>query len=177
MRIASLTALVAAIAVTSVAGAAQPPKHNISWGKAGVSFEDYTADSWACAGEAITQDISKTEPVRALITASRELDQAALTDWMYGSAAGPGYVNSAAGAGIDSARVMMKYRPDLQFAAVRQIQYRTMVSCLIRRGYTPFELTADQVGHLRKLRRGSVERRAYLHSLGSDPAVLGQQSA
>ncbi len=175
MFTARLALLLAATGLATAATAAQRPAQHISWGKAGVSFEDFTADGWACAGEAVTLDISKTAPVRKLVEASRALDQAALTDWMY--LASPGMSNAAASFGIDSARVMQTYRPEREFAAVRDIQQHTMIACLVKRGYTPFALTAEQVGHLRTLKKGSVERRTYLFTLGSDPAVLSHQTA
>jgi hypothetical protein len=36
-------------------------------------------------------------------------------------------------------------------------------------------LTPEQAAHLATLPEGSAERRTYLHSLGSDPAVIAAQ--
>jgi len=49
-------------------------------------------------------------------------------------------------------------------------------SCLVDRGYQEFELTAEQRAELAKLPQGSDARRDYLYKLGTNPAVLSQQS-
>jgi hypothetical protein len=49
--------------------------------------------------------------------------------------------------------------------------------CLVERGYQQFQLTAEQQAHLSELEEGSGERRAYLHQLAADPAVLSPQRA
>ena len=50
-------------------------------------------------------------------------------------------------------------------------------SCLVNRGYTEFELTAEQRAQLAKLPMGSDERREYLYKLGTDADVLSQAVA
>jgi len=48
--------------------------------------------------------------------------------------------------------------------------------CLRKRGYVQFRLTEEQSAGLAKLQKGSDERRAYLHGLAADPAVLKAQA-
>jgi hypothetical protein len=73
-------------------------------------------------------------------------------------------------------QLLHAYRIDEQFHDIATLQYRTLDTCLSARGYRQFRLTADQEAQLRHPRRGSEARRAYLHSLGSDPEVLGRQA-
>ena len=53
--------------------------------------------------------------------------------------------------------------------------HRAVVACLRERGYRQFRLTDDQRRQLRRLRHGTDERRAFLHSLASNPRVLEAQ--
>jgi len=98
---------------------------------------------------------------------------------MYAPARGvSGFGGGIAGGSVghDVQRVIHSYRVDEQFADIADLQYRTLDTCLAGRGYHQFRLTADQEARLHHLREGSAERRAYLHSLGSNPEVLSQQA-
>jgi hypothetical protein len=183
-----LSIMCIAAGLASAAGAAAPSRatlQHVSWGKAGVSLEDYRADAQACAREAVNLDVADTAAAKALVAASRAIDTAYSGAWMYAPAAGvsfPGTINGGAGGvwgggvGHDVEQVMHTYRVDAQFADIADRQYRTLDTCLTARGYHQFHLTADQEAQLRHLRRGSDARRAYLHSLGSDPEVLNRQA-
>jgi hypothetical protein len=57
----------------------------------------------------------------------------------------------------------------------RRVRELAVEQCLQDRGYQKFQLTAAQGAHLETLLEGSSERRLYLHSLASDPAVLAAQ--
>jgi len=189
MRESGLSIICLAVCLASAAGAQAPTRamlHHISWGKAGVSLEDYRADAAACAREAVNLDLSNTDAAKALVTASRAIDTAYSGAWMYAPASSvsvPAPQPSGVGGGIwgggighDIQQIVHRYRVDEQFADIAGIQYRTLNACLIARGYHRFRLTAEQEARLAHLRRGSEERRAYLHSLGSDPEVLGRQA-
>jgi hypothetical protein len=180
------------IAIAGLAGAAgaQAPSramlHHTSWGKAGVSLDDYRADAQACAREAVNLDISNTDAAKALVTASRAIDTAYSSAWMYAPASSvsfPGPQPSSGGGGVwggaighDVQQIEHRYRVDEQFADIAGLQYRTLDTCLTARGYHQFRLTAEQEARLAHLRHGSDERRFYLHSLGSDPEVLSRQA-
>jgi hypothetical protein len=148
-----------------------------SWGKAGISLEAYRADGLACAREAAAMDLSKTGPARALVIASRLIDNDPTV------VAGPAMDRmSSAQAGTDvvamagsSAGVVQMIRPDRQILKAGDIMKARLDSCLAGRGYVKFKLTGEQSKRLRGLREGSDARRAYLHSLASDGEVLARQ--
>ncbi|HEX5183063.1 MAG TPA: hypothetical protein VFW19_07910 [Allosphingosinicella sp.] len=172
-RHAAFAFTAAFLATTAVA--AEAPR-NMSWGKAGVSLDQYRTDAAECAYQAVSLDVSGTQAAHMLVRASRELDQVADTAWMdlpsFGSAPMSGIGGNG---GIAWQQTINKYRPGEQFAAIRDLQYRTLTSCLSGRGYSRFQLTADQAAQLRHLKRGSDARRAYLHGLASDPQVMERQ--
>ena len=188
MKRMGLSIMCIAAGLATAAGA-QPPSrsalHHMSWGKAGVSLEDYRADAADCAREAVNLDISNTDAAKTLVAASRAIDTAYSSAWMYAPAASisfPGVGSSGSGGmwggggGHDVQQLIHAYRIDEQFAGIADLQYRTLDTCLAGRGYHQFRLTADQEARLHHLRRGSAERRAYLHSLGSDPEVVARQA-
>jgi hypothetical protein len=65
---------------------------------------------------------------------------------------------------------------DETLADVRRLLTGVLHECLEARGYRRFALTADQRKQLKKLALGSKARRAYLHSLASDPDILSRQA-
>ena len=133
------------------------PGHDKSWGKAGVSLEDYRADAVACGREAAAIDLKDSGPARALVIASRLMDNA--TDFYSASEA-----MRIAGLAHNIPKV-----GDMMQAKLDQ--------CLIDRGYRQFRLTDEQRHRLARLPTGSMERHSYLHSLASDPRVLDHQAA
>jgi hypothetical protein len=179
-----LSIMCIAAGLATAAGAQAPTRsmlQHMSWGKAGVSYEDYRADAAACAREAVNLDISNTDAAKHMVAASRAIDAAYSGAWMYAPAAGAGGIWGGglgiwAGVGHDVQQVIHSYRVDQQFAAIADLQYRTLDTCLAGRGYQRFRLTAEQEARLHHLREGSVERRAYLHSLGSDARILNSQA-
>lgn len=175
MRIHSFITLAFCLAAGAASAAPLRPGtlRDSSWGKPNVPLDRYWLDGAECALQAVDLDVAQTEPAKRLIAASRELDEAADTMWMdLGSGLAP---LTWGNYGLNYARTYAKYRPELQFDAVRDIQLGTLDACLARRGYTHFALTDAQQKELRHLRRGSIERRLYLHRLGSDPEVLERQ--
>jgi hypothetical protein len=178
MRTGRLLVFFAAAATAGLAAAAPPQSHlpprDTSWGKAGVSLYDYRLDAAECAWQAMSMDVAGTDAAKTLIRASRELDQIAETAWMTGPANADPVV--AGNTGIAYQQALGKYRPDRQFEAIKDLQYGSLETCLTQRGYSRFQLTAEQAQRLRHLRQGSMERRTYLHGLASDAAVLRQQA-
>jgi hypothetical protein len=147
-----------------------------SWGKAGVSLERYRADGLACAREAAATDLSKTDPARALVIASRLMDNdptiaaGATADPMGSAQAGVDPVPSTAAAGI-----VQNIGPGRQILKAGDILKARLDACLADRGYVKFKLTAEQRKRLHGLREGSDARRSYLHGLASDPSILARQ--
>jgi hypothetical protein len=131
------------------------PGDEVSWGKAGVSLEDYWIDSATCGHQAAAVDLSGTAPAKALVVASRQLD-----NW----------------SDFESVQQALQLAaPAVQWDRAAAILRQELERCLTERGYVKFKLTRDQARHLDKLEAGSVDRRKYLHSLASDPAVLEAQ--
>lgn len=129
--------------------------HQKSWGKADVSLEQYWIDSAECAHFAAETDLEGSDPARALVIASRMIDNQGAFDIQ-------GALRIAA--------------PEIQWQRAASIMQGNLDACLTERGYVKFELTDSQYKRLRKLEAGSLERREYLHSLASDPEILAAQS-
>ena len=174
-----LTAFIAAACATTAFAAPPPPSHpphaDVSWGKAGVSLYDYRLDGAECAWQAMSLDVSGTAAAQTLVRASRELNHIVDTAWMSYSTGTPNAM-AVGSPGIAYQQALHKYRTDEQFAAVRDLQYDTLGRCLAERGYSRFQLTAEQRATLKHLRRGSDERRAFLYGLASDREVLQRQA-
>lgn len=158
MRFSTLGALALLLAGTGAASAARqhrPP--DWSWGKAGVSLDQYRADGIACARQAVAHDISGSDPAKAFQLATRLTDDE--TD------------------PLAFARAGQMIGVDRQLAKVEDLQYALLERCLTALGYRPFRLTDAQRERLEELKAGSDARRAYLHSLAADPKVLAAQGS
>jgi hypothetical protein len=154
-----------------------------SWGKAGVSLDQYRADAIACGHLAAATDLAGTAPAKALVVASRMIDNqfdssqpsagAAPAGTPTGGTAAAGALDGA-GASPDVFRMI---GPERQVAKAADILHAALDRCLAGRGYREFRLTSEQRHRLSKLPLGSDARRSYLHSLASDPEILARQAA
>jgi hypothetical protein len=160
MRKAVALVLLSALACPAPALAAKP---QLSWGKAGISFEQYRGDSIACASQGYYVDVSGTEAAQVFKRASRTIE----TNEMGGVD-----LNAA----ITTGRIVAGARPDERREEVRKLLQGTIDGCLIDRGYTPFELTQAQRKHLDQLKAGSQARHDYLYRLATDAEVLRSQA-
>ncbi|MXO60209.1 hypothetical protein GRI89_11730 [Altererythrobacter salegens] len=161
MRMLTITANCIALAAIVAGGSAQAgdrvrPDARTSWGKAGVSLEQYWIDSSTCGHEAAATDLSDSKPAKALIYASRILDN----------------TNDAVAIGS----VQQLVSPEIQWNRAATLLKDALEMCLADRGYRQFRLTREQARHLNMFDKGSIERRKYLHSLASDPMVLEDQA-
>ena len=180
MRI--LIAVAAAATFAGAASAANAPQ--TSWGKAGVSFDDYRSDATACLRVAAGTDLTGTEPANALVLASRRMATGQTNDYSPtvggANSTGPSVVNNGFDPAIEAANRMqqerMAARPDLRIRQAREILQRRLDHCLAGRGYHRFRLTDEQRRQLRRFPERAAERQTYLHSLASDPRVLAAQS-
>jgi len=179
MRI--LIALTAAASLGSAAFAANAPQ--TSWGKAGVSFDDYRSDATFCLRQAAATDLTGTEPANALVLASRRMAAGQTNDYTPtvggASGTGPSTLNSGFDPMIEAANRMQQERiaarPDLRIRQAHDIMQARLDHCLAGRGYHRFRLTDDQRRRLRHYPERAAERQTYLHSLASDPQVLAAQ--
>jgi hypothetical protein len=174
-----LFAVASSALVVSTAGVSAPAPGD-SWGKPGVSFTQYRQDSVDCAVQGYTLDISKTEDAREFVRASRELDNLPGGLIETSTATGPASADSvnimSDWAGMQQ-HIIDSVRPEERFKSIKQMQLTRIDQCLVDRGYSKFRLTDDQRHRLGKLKFGSEQRRQYLYSLATSPAVLATQKA
>lgn len=167
-----ITTVLLAIALSACATSAV----QTSWGKAGVSMSDYRLDSAQCIIEASGGGPTHT----AEAGKSSDSNQNSGTTESRGGTNGPGglssggaIVYSGSASPEDANQAAMQQRA--QEMSAKRAQKLGVERCLASRGYRQFKLTPAQAAHLAKLPEGSAERRTYLHSIGSDPAVIAAQ--
>jgi hypothetical protein len=160
-------------------GACATPASMTSWGKPGVSMADYRLDSAQCIiegsgggptkGSAASADQKSTDSNQTSDTSGSRGG----TNGPAGVAPGGAIVYSGSANPEDANQAAIQQRS--QELSAKRAQKMVMEQCLASRGYRQFSLTPEQAAHLAKLPEGSAERRTYLHSLGSDPAVIAAQ--
>ena len=166
MRPIALALMLTALAGPALAQTALPPKLSsksapvTSWGKAGVSFEQYRADAVTCGKAGYYRDVSDSKAAQAFVKGSRMIDTA---------------LSTGADPGIDVARVVEGVRPELRMREVGALLMGGVEQCLVGLGYSRFRLTEEQRDEAEKLKVGTPERHAYLHRLASDADVLARQ--
>jgi len=167
-----------ALLATAALSACATPGAVTSWGKPNVSMADYRLDSAQCiiegSGGGSTKVVEGSEPKPNDPNATSD------TSGSRGGTNGPGGVSpggaivySGSASPDDANQAAIQQREKV--LAAKRAQKMAMEQCLVSRGYKQFSLTPEQAAHLAKLPEGSAERRAYLHSLGSDPAVISAQ--
>ena len=168
------------LAIAMPATSAPAPKE--SWGKAGITLAQYRQDSIECGLKGYYTDISKTEDAKAFVKASNQLDAittgATAPMTVESNPGGPDITNAADQMGAYAAQqqhIVDNVRPDERFKSIKHTLESKAEQCLASRGYSKFALTNEQRHALKKLKAGSNERRAYLYSLASSPAVLQSQ--
>ena len=124
---------------------------------AGVSLAQYRADSTECALAAADTDLEGTNPAKAL---------------QFWTRLGNGNMPPNNYADIF---MSVRINPEVQWNRAATIMRHALEDCLAMRGYVKFELTDEQYDMLEEFEHGSDARRAYLHSLASDPNVLATQ--
>lgn len=125
-----------------------------SWGKPGVTFDQYRADSVECAKIGYFRDVSQDEPakrfIRGLETADRLMN-----------------FPSPADGGDDWMLSVRRTQPDRQKRLLQTIQVGDVEQCLTGKGYRKFTLTTDEQKALSQYPRGSEARHRYLHALAA----------
>jgi hypothetical protein len=179
----------AAAAAALLASPASARDLEFSWGKPGISFDQYRGDAVSCASEGYYLDVSHTDAAKLFRAASGQLDAMApmgvpMVDGTSplmnpllseGLKADPDAARSA-DYGTRQAQIVAATRPEKRMKEVGQLMTLTIERCLAGLGYHRFRLTHDQQRALRKFKRGTLERRAYLYSLATNPAVLHDQA-
>jgi hypothetical protein len=161
-----------------------------AWGKKDVSMLDYRTDAGQCALIAVTMStdgngantaggISGQNPTPPPQSPSSSgvspgviLPGSSGPRPSGGSPNNPTYRDSASADFVNRAANQQR----AQEMAAQRARADALKFCLVNRGYSEFELTAEQRAQLAKLPQGSEERREYLYKLGTDPEVLTRQS-
>lgn len=170
------------LCLTFATSAAAAPAPKESWGKPGVSFDQYRQDAVECGREGYYLDIAETADAKEFVKASRQLDTLnGMTSPSTNSVnpngqVSPDSVDQAARFAVTQQHIIDGVRPDQRYRNLRQTLQSTTDNCLVRRGYSRFALTDDQRHRLKRLKAGSDERHAYLFRLASDPTVLATQA-
>ena len=169
---ALLAAAVSLALAPAPAWAAEPI---VSWGKAGVSFEEYRDDAVTCGRAALYADVSDTEQAKAFVEATRRLEAADDTSMGTAGATAEQDMYRMAQMAARSEQIRSSIRPEKQMRELKAALVSIVERCLEDRGYSRFRLTAEQQQRLRRLESGSPERHHFLHALGSDEHVLTSQ--
>jgi len=171
---ASFVTLAACLTLASAALARAPSRadlHKTSWGKPGVSFEQYRTDAVECAVHASNYDITQAAVGQRLLAFNKQQEAARRDGWM-------GWDNQEGGdqrGYASDSSPWLQHFYDVEYLDTRDLQYDLLGKCLSERGYRQFRLTAHQIKALDTLRRGSDARRDYLYRLASDRAVMAHQ--
>ncbi len=126
-----------------------------SWGKADVSYDDYDKTAYDCTLEGVRAQVQSHAP-ETIATPT-------------GPNVGHGMADDYTVSGVLSDK-------DARDRDVYQQRQVVVDNCLLGQGYRKFGLTDEQLGKLQYLAPGSTERRHYLWSLASDPAILAKQA-
>ena len=169
-----ITTALLALALTACA----TPAGMTSWGKPGVSMADYRLDSAQCiiegSGGGATQGVAGSNRNANDPNATSDTSGSrGGTNGPAGTSGGGAIVFSGSASPDDANQAAIQQRE--QALSAKRAQKVAIEQCLVSRGYKQFSLTPEQAAHLAKLPEGSAERRTYLHSLGSDPAVIAAQ--
>jgi len=170
------------LSVLAAAPATSAPAPQESWGKAAITLAQYRQDALECGLKGYYTDIAQTDDAKALVKASKQLDAittgASVPMTVESNATGPDTTNAAgqiAAYAAQQQHIVENVRPEERYKSIKQTLESKTDECLMSRGYSKFALTDEQRHALRKLKAGSDQRRQYLYSLASNPAVLQTQ--
>ena len=166
---------VSAMLVTS--GCTVNTNKTTSWGKEGVSLLDYQTDTILCG--TLAQQEGPDSAAKAAGGVDGKNGAGRIPGGAENGAGAMGSGNAASiGGGTYEGHASTDYvsRAANQQRAtemqLKQARLDTLRSCLVKRGYTEFELTPAQRSELAQLPQGSAERRDYLYKLGTNPDFL-----
>lgn len=153
--------------------AAERPVPVTSWGKPGVSFEDYRRDSIACGKQGATTSMAGRPEYDAVMLGIGRQD----TDIDIGRSLPPSatHEDPIEKLARDYALNGAKSRPEPRVKALQGVLETAVRDCLLARGYARFTLTPDQAAGLARHKKGTEGRFRYLHALASSETVLSRQ--
>jgi hypothetical protein len=183
MRSAGFSVLLA----SCVAGCATSGPET-AWGKPGVTPYVYAADIGLCSGLAARQNAGSGMNTAGGISGQNNSPPTESPGRnTQRNTGGPPQAGAAAAsvslpaAGTYSGTASVDYaqraatQQRAQEMLAKRAQAEVFRSCVTERGYREFVLSPQQRAHLATLKSGSGEYLAYLHKLGSDPAVVGAE--
>lgn len=141
------------ILLATMASASVGPATMQSWGKAGVSFDQYREDAFACAKVGFYRDVSEDEAAKRFIVGTGEAER-----------------RLNRGDGINPSEWMdsiSRTQPRAQMKTIHDNQVSASETCLMDRGYHRFTLSPAQARKLSRLKIGSSERRLFLYELAT----------
>lgn len=144
-----------------------------SWGKPGVFRSDYDADAVSCSLRSAARDVAADKESKSCVQGFEALERENNMPPMARTIDDEGLIAQS------NRNVLLRrmYRPDREVDALQSKLQGETEECLISRGYTRFLLSHDQSRKLKAFRIGSLERRDFLYSLGSDAAIVVAQRA
>ena len=187
-----LAALAAAALLATPAPLAAAPAPEFSWGKTGITIEQYRRDAVECGRKGYYRDVSGTNAARIFRNASHQIDAVSDSGGATVSMWDTRSLDSGGGTSLNArveqapvqlversqrvGRLVAGTRPEKRMAEVRVYLEEAVTTCLTERGYSRFRLTREQRAKLRHLHLGSPERHAFMFSLASNPEVLAKQA-
>lgn len=167
----ALATFVASLGLAGISRAETPPV--VSWGKPGVSFDDYRRDSIECGRRGAATSMKGRREFDAVMLGLSRQD----TDIDIGRSLppSPAQEDPAQKLARDYALNGAKSRPEPKVKALQSFLEENVEACLSEKGYVRFSLTPRQAADLGRLKKGSEGRFRFLHALASHEAVIRQQ--
>lgn len=169
--------MIAALIGTADMTAAATSDRGLSWGKSGMSFDDYRRDAMECGISGAKADIADRQDTRDVVDGTRTQDKD--IDLANARAA----VGSSGVLDRDALNQMIRnysnvYQRNIKggVKGTQAFMENTVTACLRARGYVPFRLTKAQAKARDRLHTGTLERRRFLYDLASDPVILHAQA-
>jgi hypothetical protein len=171
-QVLCLTIVLSAV-LFALPAASRPQTAPVSWGKAGVAFDDYRQDAAACGKQGATTSMKGRGEYDAVMLGldRQDLDIDTARSLPPSATLEEPAEKLARDYGLNSA----KSRPEPKVRALQTFLERQVEICLSEKGYVRFSLTPGQALALGRYKKGSEERFRFLHGLASDEAILRRQ--
>ena len=142
-----------------------------SWGKIGVSRQDFEEGSRICMLRSARRDVANDKQAKNYVRGFNVLEQENNMPPM------PSPPSDDVTFVRSERQVLLRraYSPDRHRDALQQKLQSEVDECLLESGYVKFSLSKDQKKVLNRYSQGSEERRAYLFYIGSNPNIVNAQ--
>lgn len=161
--------IVALAAMIAPAPATKNPV--FSWGKPGVTQQNFERSALECTRPVATADVSADPSAKAYVAGFEVLDRENnMPPMPVPQSDDPNLVRADR-----QVRLKRMYSPERKVDALQNELQSRVDACLKANGYVRFALSDDQRRALTRLKRGSDERRRYLYTLGADADIVARQ--